>query len=81
MTADVNFKAGETKVSTLVPTVAIVTKNGQPGVLLVGKDSSPKFQIVELGTTSGSKTSIIKGIEPGTPIFINLPPWAKQKQN
>ncbi len=81
MTADINFQAGETPISTLVPTVAIVTENGSPGVLVVGQNQQPRFQKVELGTSSGSKTAIIKGINPGNQIFIDLPPWAKQKRN
>ncbi len=81
MTADVNFKTGESDLSTLVPTVAIVTKDGTPGVLLVDQNQSPIFQKVELGTSSGSKTSILKGVEPGNLIFIDLPPWAKRTRN
>ena len=81
MTADVDFQTGKTAESTLVPTVAIVTEFGKPGVLLVGKENQPSFQPVELGTNSGSKTAILSGLKPGTKIFIDLPPWAKQKRD
>ncbi len=81
MTADVDFQTGETEERTLVPTVAIVTENGQPGLLIVGENKQPKFQKVELGNSSGSKTAILKGIKPGNLIFIDLPPWAKQKRS
>ncbi len=81
MTADVDFQTGETDLTTLVPTVAIVTENGTPGVLLVGQNQAPSFQKVELGTSSGSKTSILKGVDPGNLIFIDLPPWAKKKRD
>ncbi len=81
MTVDVNFQTGETALSTLVPTVAIVTENGQPGLLLIGKNNQPRFQKVELGTSSGSKTAIIEGVTPGTQVFIDLPPWAKKKRD
>ncbi|MFM9046107.1 MAG: efflux RND transporter periplasmic adaptor subunit [Cyanobium sp.] len=80
MTADVDFKTGNLPARTLVPTVAVVTEKGRPGVLLVGKDRQPTFQPVELGVSSGKDTQILSGLEPGTRVFIDLPPWAKQKK-
>ena len=79
MTADVNFQTGRTAASTLVPTVAIVTEKGQTGVLLVGKDDEPTFQPVELGASSGDRSAILSGVKPGTRVFIDQPPWAKQR--
>ena len=79
MTADVNFQTGRTAASTLVPTVAIVTEKGQSGVLLVGKNEEPTFQPVQLGASSGDRSAILSGVKPGTRVFIDLPPWAKQR--
>ena len=79
MTVDVDFQTGRTAESTLVPTVAIVTENGQPGVLLVDKDNQPRFQAVELGASSGSQSAILSGVKPGSRVFIDLPPWAKKR--
>ena len=79
MTADVNFQTGRTAASTLVPTVAIVTEDGKPGVLLVGKNDQPTFQPIELGSSGGSQSAILSGVKPGTRVFIDLPPWAKQR--
>ena len=79
MTADVDFQTGTLGPRTLVPTVAVVTENGRPGVLLVGKDREPKFQPVVLGVSSGRDTQIISGLASDTPIFIDLPPWAKKR--
>ncbi|MEB3235612.1 MAG: efflux RND transporter periplasmic adaptor subunit, partial [Cyanobacteriota bacterium] len=42
MTADIAFQTGRLQERTLVPTVAIVTEEGKPGVLLVGKDRQPR---------------------------------------
>ncbi len=81
MTVDIEFQGATTEIRTLVPTVAIVTENGKPGVLVVGTKSQPRFQKVELGTSSGSKTAIINGVNPGDLVFIDLPPWAKKKRN
>lgn len=81
MTADVDFKTGRSPARTLVPTVAIVTENGTPGVLLVADDQQPRFQKVDLGSSSGDQTAILKGLQPGTRVFIDLPPWANQERD
>jgi HlyD family secretion protein len=80
MTADVDFQTGKLQARTLVPTVAIVTEKGRPGVLKIGKDQQPAFQPVELGASSGKDTQILRGLEPDTRVFIDLPPWAKQRK-
>jgi HlyD family secretion protein len=79
MTADIDFQTGTLQARTVVPTVAIVTEDGRPGVLLVGKDQQPTFQPVELGASSGKDTQILSGLESGTRVFIDLPPWAKKR--
>jgi HlyD family secretion protein len=80
MTADIDFQTGRMGPETVVPTVAIVTEEGKPGVLLVGKDRQPRFQPVELGASSGRDTQVLGGLEPGTRVFIDLPPWAKKRR-
>jgi HlyD family secretion protein len=50
-------------------------------VLLVGKESQPTFRPVELGVSSGRNTQILSGLEPGSRVFIDLPPWAKNRKN
>ena len=79
MTADINFQTGRSAPKILVPTVAIVTENGKPGVLLVDENQKPRFQPVELGNSSGDQTAILNGLESGTRVFINLPPWADRR--
>ena len=59
----------------VVPTVSLVTKDGEKGVLVIGENYEPLFQNVELGLSEGSKTEIISGIELGDRIFIAIPPW------
>lgn len=80
MTADVGFQTGQIQAKTLIPTVAVVTEDGRPGVLLVGQDNQPKFQPVELGISSGKSTQILSGLSSGTRVFIDLPPWAKKRK-
>ncbi len=79
MTADVDFQTGAVRADTLVPTVAVVTEQGKPGVLLVDADDRPRFQPVELGVSAGRSTQILSGLEAGTRVFIDLPPWAKKR--
>ena len=81
MTSDITFQTGATQISTLIPTVAIVTEEGKAGVLIIGKNNQPTFRKVELGTSSGSKTAIISGLQPGEKVFIDLPPWAKKRKS
>lgn len=81
MTADIDFQTGSLPPQTLVPTVAVVTEDGRPGVLLVGKDNQPRFQPVTLGSSSGPNTQILTGLEQGTRVFIDLPPWAKEPRS
>ncbi|MEB3183633.1 MAG: efflux RND transporter periplasmic adaptor subunit [Cyanobacteriota bacterium] len=81
MTADIDFQTGRLEARTLVPTVAVVTEEGRPGVLLVGRDRQPTFQAVELGVSSGRDSQILSGLNPGTRVFIDLPPWARKKRS
>lgn len=80
MTADVGFQTGQIQAKTLIPTVAVVTEDGRPGVLLVGEGNQPRFQQVELGISSGKSTQILSGLSSGTRVFIDLPPWAKKRK-
>lgn len=81
MTADVDFKTGSVRADTLVPTVAIVTEDGRPGVLVPGQGSKPRFQAVELGISGGSSTQIISGLKPGSRVFVDLPPGTKRRND
>ena len=81
MTADIDFSTGQLQARTVVPTVAIVTEAGRPGVLVVGRDQQPEFRPVELGASSGRSTQILNGLNPETRVFIDLPPWAKKRRD
>jgi len=80
MTADLQFKVEGNEEKVLVPTVSIVTEKGKKGILKVDKNNSPKFKKIEIGISSGNKTSVIDGLEPGEQIFIDIPPWAKKRK-
>ncbi len=80
MTADLQFNVEGNEEKVLVPTVSIVTEKGKKGILKVDKNNSPKFEKIEIGISSGNKTSVIDGLEPGEKIFIDIPPWAKKRK-
>lgn len=80
MTADVDFDAGQLPPKPVLPTVAIVTENGKPGVLVPGKDGQPKFREVVLGSSSGRDTQVLQGVGEGERVFLELPPWAKKRR-
>jgi HlyD family secretion protein len=81
MTADIDFDAGRLPPKPLVPTVAIVTENGKPGVLVPGPADQPRFNEVSLGSSSGRDTQVLSGVKPGQQVFLDLPPWAKKRKS
>ena len=81
MTTDVDFQTGRSAIKTLVPTVAIVTEGGKTGVLVVDQQQQPVFQEVELGSSSDAQTAILEGLDEGTRLFIDLPPWANRNRD
>ncbi len=77
MNADLNFSGKEVKNAVLVPTVAIVTKRGKPGVLVPGQEKKPEFKPVTIGTSIKDKTQVLEGLQNGDRIFKELPPGQK----
>jgi len=73
MNADVTFLGESLSNVMTVPTVAIVTENGETGVLVPDADNKPEFQNVMLGATVGDRTQIIRGVQPGEKVFIDIP--------
>jgi HlyD family secretion protein len=57
----------------VVPTVAIVTENNQTGLLLPDENNKPQFRPVTLGITVNNRTQILKGVNSGDRVFLNLP--------
>jgi HlyD family secretion protein len=58
-----------------------VTEGGKTGVLLVDQQQQPIFQEVELGSSSDAQTAILEGLDAGTRLFIDLPPWANRNRD
>lgn len=83
MNVDTTFLGDQESNAIVVPTVAIVTNNGESGVLVPDDRDQPEFRSVVLGTTVGNQTQILEGIQPGERVFTDIPPdseWNKPKQ-
>jgi HlyD family secretion protein len=77
MNVDLNFAGEQLNQAIAVPSVAIVTKRGKPGVLVPGKDGAPTFKPVKIGVDLDNKTQILAGLSAGDRIFKELPPGKK----
>lgn len=73
MNVDVTFKGDDLVNVLVVPTVAIVTQEGQTGVFVADPNDKPQFKPVTLGISLEDKTQILQGLLPGDRIFIDLP--------
>lgn len=83
MNTDVTFVGDQLPSTVVVPTVAIVTKDGETGVLVPDAENEPKFRAVTLGTAVGNQTQILKGLQPGERVFTDIPKdseWNKPKE-
>ncbi|MDJ0743625.1 MAG: efflux RND transporter periplasmic adaptor subunit [Xenococcaceae cyanobacterium MO_167.B27] len=80
MNVDVTFLGQELADSLVVPTVAIVTQEGQTGVMLLNEQNQPEFKPVTIGLTLQDKTQILQGITSEDKVFIDLPQqYSKRK--
>ncbi len=74
MNVDVTFLGGQIQNALVVPTVAIVTQNGKTGVLVPdANNTKTTFNPVTIGPTIGNQIQILKGVQEGERVFVNLP--------
>jgi len=73
MNVDVTFLGDEINNALVVPTVAIVTENGETGVIIVDRNNKPKFKPVTIGPTIDTQTQILSGLTAEEKVFITLP--------
>ncbi|WAL62431.1 efflux RND transporter periplasmic adaptor subunit [Thermocoleostomius sinensis] len=80
MNVDVTFLGDEMTNALVVPTVAIVTRDGETGVLVPNETNQPEFRPVMLGTSVGNQTQILEGLQPGERVFTDIPPNSQWDQ-
>lgn len=73
MNVDVTFLGRPQPNSLVVPTVAIVTREGKSGVLVANAEGKPVFKPVTIGLVVDDKTQILSGLDAGDKVFIDLP--------
>ncbi len=73
MNVNVQFIGKQIADALVVPTVAIITQDGRPGVFVPDELGKPQFKPVTLGTTLETQTQILKGIKAGDRVFIKKP--------
>ena len=73
MNVDVTFLGKEISDALVVPTVAIVTEEGETGVMVPDENNLPEFQPVTIGLTIDDKTQILDGLTSGERVFTDLP--------
>ncbi|WP_025781158.1 efflux RND transporter periplasmic adaptor subunit [Candidatus Synechococcus spongiarum] len=78
MSGDVQLFTEELSPTPVVPIVAVVTRSGQSGVYVVGREDQPTFRSIALGYSSGSSIQVLDGLELGERVFIDWPTWARQ---
>ena len=73
MNVDLQFLGDRFDNALVVPTVAIVTKKGETGVLVPDAKNQPKFRPITLGFNIGNQIQVLQGIKAGDLVFIELP--------
>jgi HlyD family secretion protein len=73
MNTNLIFVGSKINNALIVPTVAIATEKGQPGLYIPDQNQKPKFQPITIGTTIDNQTQILSGVNSGDLVFIKLP--------
>ena len=74
MNVDATFVGDNPETGLVVPTVSIVTLDGQTGVLVPGERERIRFRPITIGSAVDSKTQVLDGLEAGNRVFVDLPP-------
>ncbi len=81
MNVDVTFLGKQLSNVLVVPTVAIVTQDGETGVMIRDQDNNPQFKPVTIGMVLDEKTEIISGLNVGERVFIDIPSNTKVQKS
>ena len=73
MNVDLNFLGDRLQNALVVPTVAIVTKEGKTGVLVPDSENQAVFKPVTVGPSIGDQIQVLEGLDEGDRVFLELP--------
>ncbi len=74
LNVSVNFIAGKIQNALVVPTTAIITREGKTAVLIPDLKKGPTLKEVTTGQSLGDKTQILSGLKVGEKLYAKLPP-------
>ncbi len=74
MNVSVSFIGDAISNALVVPAVAIITQEGESGVLVPDERDRIRFRPVILGSQVGDRIQILEGIRAGELVFVDLPP-------
>jgi HlyD family secretion protein len=72
MNVNAEFIAGKKDGVLIIPTACVASKRAKTGVFVPGKDGSPQFKPVKIGTTSESSTVVLEGLKEGDKVLVGL---------
>jgi HlyD family secretion protein len=72
MNVNADFLAGRKNDALVIPTACIISKQGKTGVLIPDKEGNPQFKPIKIGTTTGTKTVVERGLHDGDKVFLAL---------
>jgi HlyD family secretion protein len=72
MNINAEFLAGKKENQLVIPTVCVASKRGKIGVFVPGKDNSPQFKPIKIGSTSESETIVLNGLNEGDKVLVGM---------
>ncbi|MBE9223737.1 efflux RND transporter periplasmic adaptor subunit [Cyanobacterium stanieri LEGE 03274] len=72
MNVEVTFLGEQLNSAVTVPTVAIVTEDGETGVMVPDDNNEPEFRPVTIGISVNDQTQILSGLSAGERVFVDL---------
>jgi HlyD family secretion protein len=73
MNVDAVFVGKKIANALTIPTVAIITNQGEIGIMVLNKSGKAQFKPVRVGFSQDGKTQIIQGLASGDRVFIDFP--------
>ncbi len=74
LNVSLSFIAGSLNDILVIPTTAIISKEGKTGVLVPDLKEGPTYKEVTTGQSLGDKTQILKGLKLNDALYSKLPP-------
>ncbi|WP_414527484.1 efflux RND transporter periplasmic adaptor subunit [Nodularia chucula] len=77
MNVEAEFQVAEVKDALVVPTAAVVRRQGGSGVLVLGADGESVFTPIETGVTENQFTEVKSGLSGDEEVLLSFPPGSR----